>query len=864
MKKLLILDTSAIMYRAYFALINLRNSKGKNIGAILGFINQLEAAIKHFSPDYIIAAKDVRRKELKRTEIYSEYKGNRESAPDDLIEQMQDIDEILDGYNIPIIKIPGYEADDSIGSVANKFSKEMQVIILTGDKDLTQLVEENISVALMGKKSEDDPYRLIQTASDVKEFIGVYPEQIVDLFALMGDSSDSIPGVKGIGSKTGTKLIVEYGDLDNLYENIEEIKGKLKDKLIADKEMAYISKKLATIFKNLEVDIELKETFDMKNRKFKQLADIYQKLDLKKEYEKIREEILEINTIDYETVNVLTLDDFITTFNNTKTEISIYSGEEGYSFFDGKKLYYTFEKENIGDLFKISTDISQIDNKKNVIVYSSKEWMNKNVYFTNYFDILLAIFSVSMDAEQELEKVLFDKLNISVPNFDKKIISKMNEEALHSYYLERMSKLTYGIYMLKKELNEKLKDENIKNIYDEEKKFTKILKYMEDNGISIDLDYFKDYNKELELKIEELIQSIYVESGEEFKISSPKQLAYILFEKLGIKGEKKNKSGSYSTDAEVLELLSLRGINIAKLILEYREYEKLRSTYVEPLMQLAVNKKIHTTYNQTGTATGRLSSQNPNLQNIPTRTEEGIKIRKGFIASNGKKLLSFDYSQIELRVLAELSGDKHLIDAYMNDLDLHELTARKIFALGKDAEVSKYQRNIAKVINFSVLYGKTPYGLSKELKIPVSDAKEYIDTYFREYPQVRNLLDEIIDKCRKTEYVETIFGTKRYVHSINSGNLNIREQANRMAVNTVIQGSAAGIIKKVMKRIYDELCNDKLKMLLQVHDELIFEVDEDYLDVVDKIIDIMENTIKFEKTKLKVNYNIGENWGDLK
>lgn len=864
MKKLLILDTSAIMYRAYFALINLRNSKGKNIGAILGFINQLEAAIKHFSPDYIIAAKDVRRKELKRTEIYSEYKGNRESAPDDLIEQMQDIDEILDGYNIPIIKIPGYEADDSIGSVANKFSKEMQVIILTGDKDLTQLVEENISVALMGKKSEDDPYRLIETASDVKEFIGVYPEQIVDLFALMGDSSDSIPGVKGIGSKTGTKLIVEYGNLDNLYENIEEIKGKLKDKLIANKEMAYISKKLATIFKNLEVDIELKETFDMKNRKFKQLADIYQKLDLKKEYEKIREEILEINTIDYETVNILTLDDFITTFNNTKTEISIYSGEEGYSFFDGKKLYYTFEKENIGDLFKISTDISQIDNKKNVIVYSSKEWMNKNVYFTNYFDVLLAIFSVSMDAEQELEKVLFDKLNISVPNFDKKIISKMNEEALHSYYLERMSKLTYGIYMLKKELNEKLKDENIKNIYDEEKKFTKILKYMEDNGISIDLDYFKDYNKELELKIEELIQSIYVESGEEFKISSPKQLAYILFEKLGIKGEKKNKSGSYSTDAEVLELLSLRGINIAKLILEYREYEKLRSTYVEPLMQLAVNKKIHTTYNQTGTATGRLSSQNPNLQNIPTRTEEGIKIRKGFIASNGKKLLSFDYSQIELRVLAELSGDKHLIDAYMNDLDLHELTARKIFALGKDAEVSKYQRNIAKVINFSVLYGKTPYGLSKELKIPVSDAKEYIDTYFREYPQVRNLLDEIIDKCRKTEYVETIFGTKRYVHSINSGNLNIREQANRMAVNTVIQGSAAGIIKKVMKRIYDELCNDKLKMLLQVHDELIFEVDEDYLDVVDKIIDIMENTIKFEKTKLKVNYNIGENWGDLK
>ena len=581
MKKLLILDTSAMMYRAYFALLNLRNSKGKNIGAILGFINQLEAAIKYFNPDYIIAAKDVRRKELKRTEIYSEYKGNRESAPDDLIEQIQDIDEILDGYNIPIIKIPGYEADDSIGSAATRFSKDMEVIILTGDKDLTQLVDENISVALMGKKGDEEPYRLIKTSNDVKEFIGVYPEQIVDLFALMGDSSDSIPGVKGIGSKTGIKLIVEYGDIDNLYQNIDDIKGKLKDKLIVDKEMAYISKKLASIFKNLEVDIELKEKFDMKNRKFKQLADIYQKLDLKKEYEKIREEISETNTIEYDIEQLLTLNDFINKFNDSKIQVSIYSGEEGYSFFDGEKLYYTFEKEDSEDLFKLSADISLINTNKDVIIYSNKEWMNKNIYFNNYFDVLLAIFTLSMDAEQELEKVLFDRLNISVPNFDKKIVSKMNEEELNSYYLERMDKLTYGLYVLKNEFYDNLKIENSKERYNEEKEFTKVLKYMEDNGISIDLDYFKEYNKELGLKIEQLVEEIYIESGEEFKISSPKQLGYILFEKLGIKGEKKNKSGAYSTDAEVLELLSLRGINIAKLILEYREYEKLRNTDTE-------------------------------------------------------------------------------------------------------------------------------------------------------------------------------------------------------------------------------------------------------------------------------------------
>ncbi|ACZ01564.1 DNA polymerase I [Streptobacillus moniliformis] len=861
MKKILILDTSAIMYRAYFALMNFRNSNGEPVGAMLGFIKQLELALSYFSPEYVIAAKDVKRAELKRREIYKEYKENRSGMPDELVMQLDAIDGILEGYGIPIIKIPSYEADDVIASISKKYSKDYEIIILTGDKDLAQLINPNTSIALLGKKDENEPYKIIENDEDVIEYLGVKSYQIKDLFGLIGDSSDGIPGVLGIGPKTGAKLIAEYDNIDNIYANIDNIKGALQKKIIASKDLAYISRELATVFDELDIDLNIEDA-KIKEKDFDKLSEIYLKYELRKEYEKLVKDKpkmdLKINEIEYPSLN-----DFITKINSVNEEISIYLGEEGIAFCNKDEVHYTFDiSEEIGNLFEKGVSIRDIDSNLNVCIYSGKEWKNLGINFKNYFDILLASFTLGTDKSQKLETMAFDKLGLSIEEIDKKILNKFDATSFIEYRKNRLITMTYAIFKLKEVFMDLLEKENQLDIYLEEKEFTDVLIYMEKQGIAINQNYFEKYNLELEKKIKDIENKIYIESGESFNISSPKQLGEVLFETMGIEGVKKNKRG-YSTDAEVLELLRDRGIKIAELLLEYRELVKLKSTYVEPLLKLSINGRIHTTYNQTGTATGRLSSSNPNLQNIPTRTYEGTKIREGFIASKGMKLVSFDYSQIELRVLAEISKDENLINAYKHNLDLHELTARKIFMLKDDEKVSKTQRNIAKVINFSVLYGKTPFGLSKELKITVSDAKLYINTYFKEYPKVRILLDDIIEKAKKDGYVETKFGTRRYVYDINSSNINIKEQAKRMAVNTVIQGTAANIIKKVMKEIYDKLCNDNVKMLLQVHDELIFEVRED-INIFEEIRDIMQNTIVFDDVVLKVNGSEGDNWAVLK
>lgn len=861
MKKILILDTSAIMYRAHFALMNFRNSNGEPVGAILGFIRQLELALTYFTPDYVVAAKDVKRAELKRREIYSEYKENRSGMPEELVGQLDAIDGVLGGYGIPIVKIPGYEADDVISSLAKKYSKEFKVIVLTGDKDLAQLINENTSIALLGKKDDNEPYKMVRTDEDVIDYLGVKSNQIRDLFGLIGDTSDGIPGVAGIGPKTGAKLIAEYDNLDNIYQNIDNIKGAVQKKLIDSKEIAFISRDLATVFDELELDLNIDDA-EVKEKDFDVLSEIYLKYELRKEYEKLVEnnpkEELKLKEIEH-----VNLTEFINTVNNEKREISLYLGEEGIAYYVNEEVHYCFDtEEGIGNLFEKGISIKDINENLDVCIYSGKEWKTLGVDFKNYFDILLASFTLGTDRSQKIETMAFDKLGISIEELDKKVVSKMEISRVMEYRKNRLVKLAYSLAKLKDVFISLLEKENQMEMYNEEKNFTDVLIYMERQGIAIDEKYFEKYSQELEEKIKEIEEKIYEESGEKFNISSPKQLGEILFEKMEIEAVKKNKTG-YSTDAEVLELLRDRGIKIAELILEYREYVKLKSTYAEPLLKLATNGRIHTTYNQTGTATGRLSSSNPNLQNIPTRTDEGSKIRAGFVAGKGKKLISFDYSQIELRVLAEISKDENLINAYKYNLDLHELTARKIFMLKDDEKVNKMQRNIAKVINFSVLYGKTPFGLSKELKITVAEAKLYIDTYFKEYPKVRILLDEIIEKAQKDGYVETLFGTRRYIYDINSSNVNVKEQAKRMAVNTVIQGTAANIIKKVMHRIYTELCNENFKMLLQVHDELIFEANAD-IDYAEKIKDIMENTMKFENVILKVNGSEGENWALLK
>ncbi len=421
--------------------------------------------------------------------------------------------------------------------------------------------------------------------------------------------------------------------------------------------------------------------------------------------------------------------------------------------------------------------------------------------------------------------------------------------------------------MLETKLDRRLKDDHLHDVFQNvENKLVPVLASMENEGIQIDINYFKEYKIELVEKLERLEQSIYELAGEKFNIASPKQLAEILFEKMEIAPIKKTKTG-YSTDVEVLEVLSLRDIEIATKLLEYRSFSKLLSTYVEPLPKLVdKSSRIHTTFNQNGTATGRLSSANPNLQNIPSKTEEGNKIRKGFVAKEGYSLVSFDYSQIELRVLAELCRDENLVLAYSKDKDLHDLTARKLFYKTEEEEITREERSIAKVINFSILYGKTPFGLSKELKIPMADAKTYINTYFAQYPKVKLFLEKILEDAKLNGFVETLYGTRRYINGINSSNKNILAQAERMAVNTVVQGTAANILKIVMIRIY-KLLKEKedIKLLLQVHDELIFEVLDNKVEYyMNEIENVMEKTIVFESVKLKANGNVAKNWGELK
>ena len=546
-------------------------------------------------------------------------------------------------------------------------------------------------------------------------------------------------------------------------------------------------------------------------------------------------------------------------------EIGIFENEIGLALSNGKENIVFLNEDLNGNAIK--NEIYKELGKKKIIGYNVKELVKSGIDTKDYFDVMLAWYVLGTESPMDLEHIVYTLVERTLEKFETVFKKKKGEVVSEDEKIEFLGKRALCIKKVEKQLKDKLIEEGLDKIYEDlESRLVPVLASMELEGIKIDKQYFSDYKTELEEKIKEVTEEIYELSGEEFNIGSPKQLSQILFEKMGIEPIKKTKTG-YSTDVKVLEELSLRGIEIAGKLLDYRGYTKLLSTYVEPIPKLAdENDRIHTTFHQNGTATGRLSSSNPNLQNIPARTDDGIKIRKGFISKEGWSLISFDYSQIELRVLAELSKDEHLIEAYRKGEDLHELTARKIFFKMDNEEITRMERSIAKVINFSVLYGKTPFGLSQELKITVEDATKYIRTYFEQYPKVREFLDNILENAKKNGFVETLYGTRRYIFGINSSNKNIRSQADRMAVNTVIQGTAANIIKKVMIELYERFKNESdIKMLLQVHDELIFEVKDEAIEkYLEKIEDIMENTIVFKDVRLEANGANAKNWGELK
>lgn len=902
MKKAVILDTSAIMYRTHFALMGMRNSKGMPTGATYGFVNTLEGVIKEFNPDFLVACLDIKRSELKRSEELKTYKAHRESMPDDLITQQDTIMSVLDGYRIPKYKVDGYEADDVMATLATKFSEdteeEIEVYIVTGDKDLAQLVNGKINIALLGKGDKKSLFRYIRNDDDVVEYLGVTPDKIPDLFGLMGDSSDGIPGVSGIGPKTGVELIRKYGDLEGLYENIDEIKGKRKEKLIEDKENAFLSRKLATVYRDIEMEYD-KSKLKIEKKDLEKLLSIYKAMEFRKFASIVENEmkkqgaVTNIENIDnngqislFAGVTNHPSDNKVFSENNrTETkilgekilradaekilnemeeEISIFENVFGISICDNKKNIVLLNNENNDELKK---EVYGKIKEKSMIGYNIKEYLKNGAEYKSYFDVMLAWYVLGTESSQDLENIIFSEFGENLEKFDEQFKKRKPEEISEDEKIKFLGERAFYIKQLKKRLEKRLKNEDLFDVFENlENKLVPVLASMEKYGIKIDKQYFENYKKELQINIENLEKDIYSLSGEAFNIGSPKQLAEILFDKMGIEPVKKTKTG-YSTDVEVLEELALRGIEIAEKLLEYRGFTKLLSTYVEPLPKLAdENDRIHTTFNQNGTSTGRLSSTNPNIQNIPVRTDEGIKIRKGFISENNWSLISFDYSQIELRVLAELSKDENLILAYKKDKDLHDLTARKIFFKTDEEPVTREERSIAKVINFSILYGKTPFGLSKELKIPMGDASQYIKTYFEQYPKVKKFLENILENAKLNGFVETFYGTRRYINNINSSNKNLQAQANRMAVNTVVQGTAANIIKKVMIKLYDEFKNDDdIRMLLQVHDELIFEVKDGSIEkYMDKIKEIMEKTIKFEDIRLSANGSVAKNWGLLK
>ena len=916
MKRAVLLDVSAIMYRAYFANMNFR-TKNEPTGAVYGFINTLLSIIKEFNPDYMAAAFDVKRSSLKRTEIYSDYKSNRQSTPEDLVAQIPRIEEVLDAFNINRYRIESYEADDVLGSIAKKIARDdLEVIIVTGDKDLSQLVEKNITIALLGKGTEGEKFGMLRTAEDVVNYLGVVPEKIPDLFGLIGDKSDGIPGVTKIGEKKALAIFSKYDSLEKIYENIDDLKNiegigpSLIKNLTNEKDIAFLSRELAKIFINLDINVEeenLKYSMDKeklyelcKILEFKMfikklnleektqtsnfdhkavLLSLFDKIEDVEKTEKVEKEIvyekeLNINFSNRELViidNKTLLNEQKEYLNNYKKIASIYYEELGIILStEEKDLYFPL---NHGGLLSKNIDkntlikfISELDVK--FISYNFKTLLNLGFTFKSmYMDMMIAYHLISSQTKMDVFIHITEYSNVDAKDFKTTFGKAHIETLLVGEFAGYLSKIGLGILAIYDEINHILHKEELYDILiQNEMPLIPVLSLMERKGIKIDVSYFKNYSSELEKELAKIEKAIYEEAGEEFNINSPKQLGDILFVKMNLPSGKKTKTG-YSTDVMVLEDLESYGYDIARLLLDYRKLNKLKTTYVDTLPNLVdSNSRIHTSFNQIGTATGRLSSSEPNLQNIPVKTDDGIKIREGFVAEEGKVLMSIDYSQVELRVLTSMSKDENLIEAYREEKDLHDLTARRIFNLSDSDDVTREQRTIAKIINFSIIYGKTAFGLAKELKIPVKDASEYIKKYFEQYPRVTTFEKEVIEFGEEHGYVKTLFGRKRYISGIDSKNKTIKAQAERMAVNTVIQGTAAEVLKKVMLKVYETLKDkDDIALLLQVHDELIFEVEESSVEKYSEILaDIMKNTVKLEDVNLNININIGKNWAEAK
>lgn len=866
MSTLLMIDGNSMANRAFYGVPHLTNAKGVPTNAVYGFLNTLQAAIERFKPDALFVAFDISKKVF-RHERYADYKGTRTGMPEDLLVQMPLIKEALSYMNIETFGLEGYEADDIIGTMsAHQTALGGESIILSGDRDLFQLVGEHVTVCFPQSKGQEME---IVTPEYLAEHYALTPELVIEMKGLMGDKSDNIPGVAGVGEKTAKKLLADYGTVENLYAHLDDLKGKkLYDKLLAGKEDALLSKELATIKRDVPIDFE-KLDFSFDAPDVARLTTFYKELGLTKLLRKLEAEFGTTTLEDvaaeapsYEGTVCADVDQALALLAAITEERCVLLCEVGdeklptrFSWrVGGKNATVAVASRHDWDrIVDVLDEIFERDHFQ-VLTDDAKKLAHALLLSGSYteqlrFDVALAAYLLQPEGEHELERVYEGLLGKSLPE----------EEP------GRIFAALEAIEELQPEMNAGLVEIGAAGLYSNvELPLVWILAQMEIVGVKVDVPYLEKLQVEFDERIRAIEKDIEMLAGEPVNPNSPKQLGHILFEVLELPVVKKTKTG-YSTSAEVLE--ALRDSHpIVGRVLDYRQLAKLKSTYVDGLLKLVdAHDRVHTSFNQTVTATGRLSSTAPNLQNIPVRTEEGKRIRRAFIPIEKKNLLiSADYSQIELRVLAHLSGDDMLMQSFAKGEDIHRRTASEVFHVPME-EVTAEQRRTAKAVNFGIIYGQTDYGLSRELGISRREAQAYIDLYFSRYPLVQTFIHDTIEQARAQGYVTTMMGRRRYIKDINSRNRNLRQFAERTAVNSPIQGTAADIIKLAMIHCDKAIEDNRLdaKMLLQVHDELIFEVSrEDALGLSLVVRKCMEDALELN-VPLKVDLKAGFNWQEM-
>ncbi|CAH1206411.1 DNA polymerase I [Paenibacillus plantiphilus] len=888
MDKWILIDGNSIAFRAFYAMPPLTNSAGLHTNAAFGFTTMLLKLLEEHKPTHMLVAFDAGKVTF-RHEGYSEYKGGRAKTPPELSEQFPVIKELLGSFGIAQFELSGYEADDIIGTLT-KLADEQKVntLVVTGDKDMLQLASDHVTIALTRKGvSEVELYN----PSGIQEKYGLTPLQIIDLKGLMGDASDNIPGIPGVGEKTALKMLHEYGSVEEVLNHIGDLKGKMKEKVEAHQEDARMSKKLATIFREVPLENKAEELLYSGYDK-SQLADMFRKLEFKSLIERLELPDAGGDAGDgsgagaveatYEVVSAAELSASELTDALASAD-SVYIEAAGENPHQAKLLGLAIAA---GERVIVVTAESLLEPASERI----RSWLEdaaapKRGYDLHKadltlgrlgielrgttFDALLVAYLLDPTESNQTVATLAQRYHLPAVPTDEAVYGKgakfqvPSEDVLARHLAAKADAIARLVPLMERDLEES----GMSKLYHElEQPLAVVLAGMEKQGIKVNPETLEELGKELSLNIDRYMSDIYTHAGMEFNINSPKQLGEVLFEKLGLPAMKKTKTG-YSTDAEVLEKLEPYH-EIVRLILHYRQLSKLQSTYVEGLLKEIRREtgKVHTYYRQTIAATGRLSSQFPNLQNIPIRLEEGRRIRKAFVPSEpGWLILSADYSQIELRVLAQISGDERLKEAFIQDMDIHTKTAMDVFGVSSE-EVDANMRRSAKAVNFGIVYGISDFGLSNNLNITRKEASKFIEQYFEVFQGVRGYMDNIVMQARKDGYVTTLLERRRYLPEINASNFNLRSFAERTAMNTPIQGTAADIIKLAMVRMDEQLREKGLRsrMLLQVHDELVFEVPEDELETMKKLVpEVMESALKLD-VPLKADVSYGANWYESK